>query len=202
MAKTYTSIFKKEALSWLNILHFNKNEENENVYYKSYCNYSIQIDLKAGSILYTEPITVNNKATSNLYSRENLVVLECIDRLLRKGYLPQYIELEKSWKLGHRGKGRLDILVKEPQKNKPYLMIECKTWGKEYNGGKSKMYNDGGQLISYYIQARTTKYLCLYSSTIADNKINYVNDIINITDDLSGCTDSESLHENGIRIKI
>ena len=60
-----------------------------------------------------------------------MVVLECVNRLLEKGYKPENIELEKSWGMGHT-EGYLDILVKD-EKNASFAMIECKTWGKEYD---------------------------------------------------------------------
>ena len=39
------------------------------------------------------------------------MVLECVDRLLEKGYKPQNIILEKTWAAGHGTSGRLDICV-------------------------------------------------------------------------------------------
>lgn len=193
MAKIRENILSKnEVLTWLNALSFTPQEKEVDVYFKVYGSELLKIDIGNSVISYPEKITVHDKCTSNLSQSENLVVLECIDRLLTKGYKPEYIELEKNWKLGHKGKGRLDILVKDAD-GKPFLMIECKTWGKEYNGEKQKMYNDGGQLISYYIQATTTQYLCLYASTINNGKIEYINGIINITSDFSDCHDSESV---------
>lgn len=192
--KKEITISQKEILNWLSGLNFVKERGRENIFFKEYKSHIIIVDVTKGQISYPEDLIVHDRATSNLYKRENLVVLECVDRLLLKGYQPSKIELEKNWKLGHKGKGRLDILVKNGG-GSPFLMIECKTWGKEYTAEKQKMYADGGQLISYYVQARTTQYLVLYSSTIIDGSIRYVNDIINITDDLAKCTDSESLHE-------
>lgn len=195
MAKsTENTIPKKDIISWLTALNFLPEEGKVDVYFKNYTDYTITVDIEKGKIVYPEPIIINDNATTNLTKRENLVVLECINRLLEKGYKPEKIELEKNWKLGHKGKGRLDILVKNG-KDRPYLMIECKTWGKEYNAEKQKMYNDGGQLISYYIQARTTQYLCLYSSNLKNDDVEYVNDIINISSDFDSCKDSHSVFE-------
>lgn len=196
MAKNNKSILpSKEVVSWLSALHFIPENGKVDTFNKYYDDYVITVDLEDGKIIYPEPIIINDKSTSNLSKRENLVVLECVDRLLTKGYKPDKIELEKKWKLGHREKGRLDILVKNGN-NRPYLMVECKTWGKEFNAEKQKMYIDGGQLISYYIQARTTQYLCLYSSNLNDNGIQYVNDIINISSDFDNYKDSHSIYEH------
>lgn len=193
MAKSDTPISLKEKINWLKALNFVPDEGKVNIYSKHYDNYTITADIDNNKIDYPEPIVIHDRATSNFNKKENLVVLECIDRLLTKGYKPECIELERIWKLGKKYKGRLDILVK--YKNDSFLMIECKTWGKEYNKEKSNMYEDGGQLISYFTQSRITKYLCLYSSTLSGEKIEYVNDIINITSDFSNCSDAEAVFE-------
>lgn len=42
-------------------------------------------------------IKVVRKTSSDLTKTESLVVLECVDRLLNKGYSPDSIVLEKDW---------------------------------------------------------------------------------------------------------
>src|SRR4051812_27171846 len=69
------------------------------------------------SIDYGDKIIVHRKTTSNFSQSETLVVLECVIRLLKKGYPPASIELEKKWRVG----GFLDIYVKD-DKGKAYLM--------------------------------------------------------------------------------
>lgn len=61
-------------------------------------------------------------------------------------------------------------------------MIECKTWGAEYEKEKQKTKENGGQLFSYYIQERSTEYFCLYTSRFnsTKNDIEYMNDIISV----------------------
>lgn len=68
-----------------------------------------------------------SKTTQNFSQTENWVVLECVDRLLEKGYTPQNLVLEKTWRTGQGTSGRLDILVTRDD-GSAYLMIECKTW--------------------------------------------------------------------------
>ena len=85
-------------------------------------------------------------STQNLSQSESLVVLECVDRLLAQGYPPDSLILEKQYPLGHTG-GYLDVLVL--QAGKPYLMVECKTWGAEFEKERAQLFNDGGQLLSY-----------------------------------------------------
>ncbi len=189
-------IAPQELLNWLSALNFHPLEGEVGVYRKHYDGpISITVDTGAGTILYPNEIRTHHMAASNVSKRENLVVLECIDRLLRKGYDANKIELEKGWKLGHKGKGRLDILVRDGA-NAPFLMIECKTWGKEYSKERQKMYQDGGQLFSYYIQERATKYLCLYSSTANGARVEYVNDIVQLSSDFDACTDTFEVFEH------
>jgi type I restriction enzyme M protein len=191
--KTELPVITKEVLLWLSSMNFRPINGEVNCYAKKYGVEVIKVDIDNETITYPEAISVHDKATCNLSKRENLVVLECVNRLLEKGYKSDGIELEKNWKLGHQGKGRLDILVKHEKL--PYLMIECKTWGKEYNGEIKKMYTDGGQLISYYPKESGVNVLCLYTSNVNDGKISYLNSIININSDLSKCTSSELFYD-------
>lgn len=152
----------------LKILGFK--EINNKLIYTSPNGYQIEIDKSKENLLinYGNEIKVHNRSTSNLTKAENLVVLECVIRLLNKGYLPKNIELEKDWPLGHGEKGRLDILLNDPE-GKAYALIECKTWGEEYSKERNKMLEDGGQLFSYFVQERSTKMLYLYSSKIGSS---------------------------------
>lgn len=96
------------------------------------------------------------ETTSNLLEAENLVVLQCVDRLLWKGYNPIHIELEPAWKLGHSAKGGYaDVWVRTFKNNgfdgsnadkESLLIIECKTWGRKFNGAWIDTKEDGTQV--------------------------------------------------------
>ncbi len=142
--------------------------------YISHNNYTIFVDFNSEKIIYDSTensaqsiITVWEKTTSNFSQAENFVVLECVDSLLEKGYAPACIELEKTYPSGHGRSGRLDVLVKSVD-GVPFLMVECKTWGAEFEKERSKMLKNGGQLFTYYTNDRATKFLCLYTSRIDD----------------------------------
>lgn len=98
--------------------------------------------------------------------KENMVVFECVDRLLDKGYKSEDIELEKVWPLGHEGKsGRADICVNEADNpQKMLFIIECKTAGKEYENAIKETEQDGGQIFSYWQQEKSTQWLAIYAS--------------------------------------
>ncbi len=62
-------------------------------------------------------------------------------------------------------------------------MIECKTWGNEYEKEKNRMIDNGGQLFSYLQQDKNTRFLGLYASHLNnDNLVVYENAIIHIKD--------------------
>ncbi len=148
----------------------------EKIYAKGGC--SIQVDFNKKIIDYGELINCESKTTQNFSKEENWVVLECVNRLLEKGYKPQDIILEKVYPSGHGHTGRLDILV---TKNlKAFLMIECKTFGKEFANELNNTQKSGGQLLTYFQNDKNAEYLMLYASRFNKDKIEYQNEIIKI----------------------
>lgn len=124
-------------------------------------------------IFYHPDIKIEHGGILGIDKEENLVTAICVGQLLGKGYEPASINLEKTWKLGHLNKGRLDILVCERNGksfSKPWMMIECKV-SSEHEAFASKMRNDGGQLFSYWIQDRAAKFLYLYSVEFSKQEI-------------------------------
>ncbi len=119
---------------------------------------------------YGPDIQIEHRSITNLSKPENIVVLECVHRLLRKGYSPKHIVLEKTWPLGHNESGRLDILLKDLSGH-AYALVECKTWGEEYGKERNKMLEDGGQLFSYFVQERQAKMLYLYASKFDEDRV-------------------------------
>ena len=154
----------------------------------------IKVDFPKKKIIYPSSIELGDKTTSNFANSENFVVLECVNRLLEKDYAPEKIVLEKKWVLGKRNKGKLDILVKDSQ-SQPYLMIECKTYGDEYQNERKKMLKSGGQLFSYWQQDRNAEYLCLYTSEFDSSQIKFENSIVKIEDEFRTLGDTKEVHD-------
>lgn len=150
-------------------------EENENYKYhfkNSDCD--IFVDFDNEKIIYPtdKGLIVNERQTINFSDNENFVVLECIHRLLEKGYKPSHIEIERRWSLGHLSKsGRADICVMNATGNDVLFIIECKTFGNEFEKELKTLKSDGGQLFSYYQQEKSAKWLMLYASDFEDYKI-------------------------------
>ena len=151
--------------------------------HKIYGDYAIEIDFEKQGINYGNSIVAESRTTQNFSQPENFVVLECVDRLLTKGYKPQNIILEKTWPSGHGTSGRLDICVNR-EDGTPYMLIECKTYGKEYNRESAKIHKDGGQLFTYFqLSGGKADVIMLYASELKGSKFVYVNEIIKIEDD-------------------
>ena len=172
--------FSDETAKKLRMLGFNQcAEENQKFIWR--CGDSI-IEVNNSVVEYDSRIRIERKTSCDLRTPESFVVLECVIRLISLGYEPGCISLEKTWTLGHDGKGHLDICVSE-KSGKVYMMIECKTWGSEYNAEKNKMVNNGGQLFSYFQQEVNARLLVLYASEISDS-IKYRCDIVPINSEI------------------
>lgn len=174
-----------------NVLHslgFQK-EEGEmfsDTYYKHFLERDcyIKVDFERYHIIYPEDkgFTVNERQTCNFTSPENFVVFECVNRLFEKGYKPEHIELEPTWKVGHGASGgRADILVKD-NSDKALFIIECKTEGYEFRKEWENTLQRGGQLLTYAKQAGSTQYVCLYTSDFSDGIVSYKSNIISLKD--------------------
>lgn len=168
-------------------LGFNYKENTKDVLIKYHLNnekYSIEVNLEKNIINFGDKIFFNDSKNSiqNINKPEDLVVLECVDRLLQKGYKPQNIILEKVYPTGHGTSGRLDILVTD-KNNKAFMMIECKTLGKEFDKAFDKLKKDGGQLFTYFQQDKDAQILGLYTSEFINKRLEYKNEIIKIEEE-------------------
>ena len=171
--------------------------------YKKYNNFTISVDFHNKAIIYPEPIQKGSDGTSNFNQDENAVVLECVNRLLVKGYRPEHLFLEKTWTLGHTGKGgRADIAVIDKNGKDVLIIIECKTAGKKYRDARKDLFEnpEGKQLFSYAKQAGSTKWLDLYASELNNEtgEIVYKDETIKCHDDKNVITLSK--RDSSIRL--
>ncbi len=167
----------------LKALNFLPKENTSGIFVKKYGDgYSIEVDFEKELINYGNKIKSESKTTSNFSQAENWVVLECVDRLLVKGYKPEDITLEKVFPSGHGHSGRLDIFVEKEKKS--FLMIECKTYGREFDKEYKNIQKDGGQLFTYFQNDKNTDFLMLYASQFNEHtkSIEYKNEIVVIED--------------------
>ncbi|MFW0716409.1 restriction endonuclease subunit S [Pedobacter sp. N23S346] len=168
--------------NFIQTLGFTPKENTSGIFQKKYNSYTIEIDFENSIFNFGNKIKGESKTTQNFSQTENWVVLECVDRLLEKGYLPQNIVLEKTWRTGHGTSGRLDILVTR-ENGSAYLMIECKTWGAEFDKEFKNLERNGGQLFTYFQQDKDADILMLYASQLQEKNIVFKNTIAKIEDD-------------------
>ena len=157
---------------------------NGNIYEKKFIvsGVTLAVNFDTKKLIFPTEIKGRERNTG-FDAPENFVVFECVNRLLEKGYRPEHIELEKEWHLGHDAKsGRADICVSNDDDSMLFI-IECKTWGKEFDKALRDTQNDGAQLFSYWQQEPSTKWLVLYSSNFTNGKLEYKAPTINCSDD-------------------
>jgi len=183
---------KEQIRELLNLLGFKQEGDKYTKEYKTTL-HPLIVDVEKECIYYANSgITVTRNTTSNLSEDENLVVLECVDRLLSIGYHANHIELEPHWKMGHGQKGGFADIWVRSYSDKPFegneddqmswIIIECKTAGAKYNEAWNDTLDDGAQLFSYFQQEPKTKFLCLYTSDIVDGKVKAEYKLMNVQD--------------------
>ena len=164
---------------WLKALNF---KEKLGTYELKIKDSTIIVDIENQKIKYPELKEIGRETTINFSQEENFVVLEIIVNLLKQGYKPNQISIEKGYKLGHNTKsGNADVTV-DDNSNQPFLIIEAKTYGTEFEKEWKNTLNDGGQLFSYEKQENKAQVLVLYASHIINEKIVSIYHAINLKD--------------------
>lgn len=130
----------------------------------------VKVDLDEFRIEYPASTKLGRTTCLNLHStsgsdyRENLVTLDCYVRLLRAGYAPHHIELEKELM---SGRGWADLVVYSAdsgQVGNVHMIVECKAGNAEHDQALGALRSSGGQLMLYWGAHQEAKTLCLYSS--------------------------------------
>ena len=191
--------------NFLITLGFGPKENATGIFSKKYPqadDYCLEIELEKQSINYGKKIISDSKTTLNFVYDENFVVLECINRLLEKGYQPRNIILEKTWQVGHGASGgRLDVLVTRDD-GSAYMMIECKTYGQEFDKAFNRLKKDGGQLFTYFQQDKNADVLMLYASELEKNGFDYKNEIIHIEEDYRQTSNVKDFYDRWNKIPV
>ncbi len=173
-----------ETKKLIKALGFTPKNNATGIFQKKYGKYAIEVDFEKNQFNFGGKINFGDskKTIQNIVKPEDWVVFECVDRLLEKGYEPKNITLEKTWKTGHGTSGRLDILVTR-NNGDAYLMIECKTWGTEFDKEFKNLEKNGGQLFTYFQQDKNAEIIMLYASELDGKDIKYKNEIVKIEED-------------------
>ncbi|MGL3830963.1 N-6 DNA methylase [Staphylococcus aureus] len=160
-------ISKVKALKWLESLKFIK--ISNDVYEINVNNSIIRVNITNSQIIYPSEIFIGRNTTTNFSAEENFVILDIVIGLLKQGYLSSNIEIEHEYRLGRVKKsGNADVTVKDNYNN-TFMIIEAKTYGKEFEKAWKETLINGGQIFSYERQENTAEVIVLYASEITDN---------------------------------
>ena len=154
---------------YLSLLNF-KEKENSYLFSKG----KNKIYVSEDFVIDYGDIKIHRKTINDLKEKkENLVVLEFVIKLLNIGYNSENIVLEKPFSLGHNaGAGYCDVQILD-NKKKSWALIDCKTFGKEFNNSKEKTTTDWkkNQLLSYFLNEKDTKIVSIYTSKFEKDTI-------------------------------
>lgn len=93
-------ITKSNLKDVLKLIGYEEHKNQERYLTKKYQEFdcSISVDFENEKINYPEDkgLMVYKRTTCNFSDPENFVVLECVTRLMDKGYRPEHIEIEKN----------------------------------------------------------------------------------------------------------
>ncbi len=140
-------------------------EVSRDVYAKNYpCGYVVRIDIVREIIDYGDEVWLGDSAAAR-FSQRNFVILECVDRLLVKGYHPGTL------RVGNRD--GCDISVMD-ESGGPLIGIRCRRWDDDEYGREvdiiKALRNRPAMPVCGNEQLR---FLCVYASTLRSGLINY-----------------------------
>lgn len=184
---------------WLKALDFNEIEK-DNLFELEINSHKIEINIGEEKISYPNLKEIGRDTTTNFSAEENFVVLDIIVGLLKQGYLPNQISIEKGYKLGRiRKSGNADVTIDDYEGN-PFLIIEAKTFGPEFDKEWKNTLLDGGQLFSYEKQENKAQALVLYASKVIESSIERIYHVIHLkdNDEFLATLDSPKSYKNAI----
>ncbi|EGQ4201640.1 hypothetical protein FHL66_11570, partial [Staphylococcus pseudintermedius] len=113
---------------------------------------------------------VRNRRSSNLANKEYLGQLYWVIKLVESGYPPEKIVIEEKVQLG-RKEGFIDILILD-ENDEPFMILDAKTDGKEFDKELRLLKKAKGQVVSYYSYNSKVKYIGIVSAEFLDTFIN------------------------------
>jgi len=175
------------AINYLWKLGFN--EEKSGFYTKLYpVGHIITIDVRDETINYGPGIIVKDKDLLRL-SQKSYIILETVDRILRKGYGADSIQigLDLAW----------DVLIK-CGRNDVFMAFKCLEWEEEYDASVKKVQEEPNQVSSFYEKNPEVEWYCLYTSRLKAGTIECRYSIYPKTYQSVGFVLNEGIFEAGI----
>jgi len=133
------------------------NEEVPDLYVKKYHDsHSISIDVANEVIDYRDRIRVSDE-TSAHFSQKNFIILEAVDRFLRKKYPLEDI---------HIGRSPMYDFAVENNSGHVFIAVQCMEWEEEYDVEVAKLKTKLSIIQSFFKMNSDTKYFCAYTSRL------------------------------------
>lgn len=150
------------------------------LYYKNKYIDTVTVDFNkksAGYIEWGERIkNVGRETSSVLTKKEFLAQLYWYINLVESGYKPEHIEIEHKVSLGRKN-GFIDILINKPDekddKDTPFMILDVKTQGKEFDKSKEQLRQSEGQIASYSALSNNVQYVGAVTAGV-DNDEGYI----------------------------
>ncbi|MBD3214357.1 MAG: leucine-rich repeat protein [Candidatus Lokiarchaeota archaeon] len=157
------SILANEKWYWKTIGIFNRFrfiEKDTGYFIKNYNNkFTISIDIDNYSIDYGENSYLQYKSPSKILKHKDIVILDCVDKLLRKGYDREDIVI-----IADAKSDEIPNILLMNQSGTHYVAFNCYRWGEKFENALSNFKKKIGSLFNYYEKNIKTRYLCIYSS--------------------------------------
>lgn len=192
---------------------FQENDNQKLIYKAKYNDYlintfTVDFSKKSYGEIYWGEIekNVKNRRSSNLSKPEFLAQLYWVIKIIESGYSPNKVIIEQEVQLGRKS-GYIDLIILDEQ-NIPFLILDIKSYGKEYENELRKLKKAKGQVISYYRYDHRVKYIGVATAGIINNFVNDETYIVSSenwnglgsTDNLSDTLDTNEILENSFRI--
>lgn len=117
---------------------------------------------KNGKINWGKVSDIEHGRSSNLSKKESIVQLFWVIKLIESGYKPDKIAIEKEVQVGRKS-GYIDIVVYD-ETNTPFLILDVKKDGEEFEKYASELEFCQGQIASYFSFNTNTKYIGVISA--------------------------------------
>jgi len=187
------SILSNEKWFWKTIGVFFRygfiEKESGNYIKKYHDNSIIKININNFSIDYGKNSFHQFKSPSLILKHEDIVILDCVDKLLIKGYDRKDIIIIEDAK----SEGMPNIILLN-QSGSPYIAFGCFKWGEKYENALLEFKKESGRLFNHYAKNGKIRYSCIYSSYL-DGGLNHKTYALY---DMTDSDDEKTLYHTGI----
>lgn len=133
------------------------NEEVTDLYVKNYSDsHRITIDVANEVMDYGKRMRVRDNGLA-CFSQMNFVIIEAIDRALRKGYQPEALYLGRSPNYHYAIEDKTGCV---------FIALKCYEWEEEYDVELAKLKSDFGILESFFKEEPDVRFFCAYTSRL------------------------------------